>query len=97
MKTCNFLLAILAGLVVSSSVSLGANRARVLGDPQLERPTLHSLGVYWIVGGDDNRNASVHLEYRKAGTSSWRAGAPWCAWSEGAPDGAIRQQAQGAR
>ena len=41
--------AILAGLIVSGSVSLGADRARVLDGPQLERPTLHSLGVYWIV------------------------------------------------
>jgi len=76
MKTAQILSRTLAGLIVSSSVSLGADQSRVPSDPQLERPTLHSLGVYWIVQGDDNRNASIHLEYRKAGTSSWRAGAP---------------------
>lgn len=24
------------------------------GEPVLEPPTLHSLGVYWVIGGDDN-------------------------------------------
>jgi len=76
MKTTRLSVTILAGLVVGCSVSLGADQVRLLGDPQLDRPTLHSLGVYWIVRGDDNRNASVHLEYSKAGRSSWRAGAP---------------------
>jgi hypothetical protein len=41
--------------------SLGADQSRVRSDPQLERPTLHSLGVYWIVRGDDNR---VAVQYR---------------------------------
>jgi hypothetical protein len=54
----------------------GADQARPVGDPQAERPTLHSLGVYWIVRGDDNRNASVRLEFRRADESTWRAGAP---------------------
>ncbi len=83
MKTAQLALTILTGLVISSSVSLGADQTRVLSEPQLERPTLHSLGVYWIVAGDDNRNASVHLEYHKAGTSSWHAGAAWCEWNKG--------------
>jgi hypothetical protein len=76
MKTALLSVTILAGQIASGSVSLGADPAQLLGDPQLERPTLHSVGVYWIVGGDDNRNATVGLEYRKAGGSSWRAGAP---------------------
>ena len=76
MKTALLSVTILAGQIASGSVSLGADRAQLLGDPQLERPTLHSVGVYWIVGGDGNRNATVGLEYRKAGGSSWRAGAP---------------------
>jgi hypothetical protein len=76
MKTTRFSLTILAVLVLSTSVSLGADPARVQSDPQLERPTLHSLGVYWIIQGDDNRNASIHLEFRKRGAPSWRAGAP---------------------
>ena len=70
MKTALLSVTILAGLIASSSVSVGADRAHPLGDPQLERPALHSVGVYWIVGGDDNRNATVRLEYRKADASS---------------------------
>jgi hypothetical protein len=62
--------------VACASVSLGANGSQPVGEPQLERPTLHSLGVYWIVRGDDNQNALVRLEYRKAGAESWRPGAP---------------------
>jgi hypothetical protein len=42
----------------------------------LERPTLRSLGVYWIVRGDDDRDASVRLEYRPEASSIWLAGPP---------------------
>ncbi len=76
MKTAKLSVTILVGLVAACSESHAADRASVLFGPQLERPTLHSLGVYWIVGGDDNRNALVLLEYCKTGTSRWRAGAP---------------------
>jgi hypothetical protein len=75
MKTSLLSLAILAGLV-SASVSFGADGALPRGEPQLERPTLHSLGIWWIVQGDGNRNASVRLEYRQANAADWRAGAP---------------------
>ena len=47
-----------------------------MGEPQLERPTLHSLGVYWIIRDDPGGIASVQLEYRKAGAPAWTAGAP---------------------
>ncbi|MDH7571016.1 MAG: right-handed parallel beta-helix repeat-containing protein, partial [Armatimonadota bacterium] len=47
-----------------------------VGSPQLEAPTLHSLGVWWVVRGDDNANAVIALAYRKAGTTVWRAGRP---------------------
>jgi hypothetical protein len=41
----------------------------------LERPTLRSLGVYWIIQGDENLNASIRLEYREGGARTWRSGA----------------------
>ena len=50
--------------------------ATPVGEPQLERPTLHSLGVYWILREDTGRMASIGLEYRKVGTTGWRSGAP---------------------
>lgn len=55
----------------------GAQAAEPLGEPYLERSTLHSLGAYWIVRGDDNQNATVRLEYRKANSAAaWRVGMP---------------------
>ncbi len=54
----------------------GSDRAQAGAGPQLDRPTLHSLGVYWVIRGDDDRDASIRLDYREAGTSTWRAGAP---------------------
>jgi hypothetical protein len=53
-----------------------ADFAKPLGEPQLERPTLRSLWVYWIVQGDDNENASIALAYRKSRDASWRQGSP---------------------
>ena len=50
--------------------------ATPLGEPVLEAPTLHSLGVYWIVNGDDNQNATVGFDYRKGGTSDWKKAMP---------------------
>jgi hypothetical protein len=37
----------------------------------LEAPTLRSLGVYWIVRGDDNRSAKIEFSYRKEGAQNW--------------------------
>ena len=70
-----FVLRFVAALI---SVALSANSqaARPVGEPQLERATLRSLGVYWVVRDDPGRTASVQLEYRKAGAPAWRAGFP---------------------
>jgi hypothetical protein len=62
----------LAALAAGSSIA--ADGASVAGEPVLEAPTLHSLGVYWIVRGDDNRNASVKVSYCKAGAEKWSDG-----------------------
>lgn len=37
-----------------------------------ERPTLICLGFEWRVSGDNNKNASVGVEYRKAGNDAWK-------------------------
>src|SRR5262249_54244984 len=50
--------------------------ATPLGEPVLEPPTLRSLGVYWIVRGDENRNARVEVAYRAASRGQWRQGPP---------------------
>jgi hypothetical protein len=61
-------------LLVTSA--LAANNATPIGEPQLEKPTLRSLGTYWIIRGDDNKNAAVRVDYRKKGESKWRQGPP---------------------
>ncbi len=42
----------------------------------VEHPTLHNLGFEWSIVGDDNRNASVSVEFRRVGDSSWRSALP---------------------
>ena len=39
-------------------------------------PTIENLGFRWYIEGDDNRNASVAIAYRKKGERSWRSGHP---------------------
>src|SRR5499426_2950293 len=41
-----------------------------------EPPTLISLGFEWRIDGDDNRNATVAVSYRKKGESAWKEGLP---------------------
>src|SRR5580658_9701060 len=41
-----------------------------------EPPTLISLGFEWYIDGDDNRNASVAVSYRKKGDQAWKEGLP---------------------
>lgn len=65
-----------AALAALSQPLWADNAARPLGEPVLEMPTLYSLGVYWVVGGDDNKNATVELQYRVAGTKDWYLGMP---------------------
>ena len=40
----------------------------------VEPPTLISLGFEWPLRGDDNRNATASIEYRKRGETAWRQG-----------------------
>ncbi len=40
----------------------------------MEPPTLISLGIEWPIQGDDNRNASVTVEYRRKGEATWKRG-----------------------
>src|ERR1700730_6679576 len=41
-----------------------------------EPATLISLGFEWRIDGDDNRNASVAVSYRKKGDQAWKEGLP---------------------
>ncbi len=43
----------------------------------VEPPTLENLGFEWYIAGDDNRNATVKVEYRIAASgNAWKKGMP---------------------
>lgn len=42
----------------------------------IEPPTLICLGFEWDITGDDNRNATVDVEYRATGQTPWKPGLP---------------------
>ena len=50
---------------------LRAQNAVMPGTLVIEPPTLINLGFEWQIEGDDNRNATVEVAYRIAGTNEW--------------------------
>ena len=46
------------------------------GELLIEPPTLINLGFEWFIQGDTNRNASVQVSFRKAGTNEWKPALP---------------------
>jgi hypothetical protein len=66
---------ILLAVAIAPLGSFGAAFAEdVATEPVLERPTLRCLGVYWIV--PDAKNATIELDYRKAGDADWQHAMP---------------------
>jgi hypothetical protein len=51
------------------------NAATPAGEPILGPPTLHSLGVHWVIAGDANHDAEIGLAWRTA-NGEWRVGVP---------------------
>ena len=58
-------------MLLAAGPAARAGDAAVAGKLVEELGTLKCLGVRWLVGGDDNRNARVQVEYRKAGNAQW--------------------------
>jgi len=50
--------------------------AIVAGELSADRPTINCLGFNWSVTGDDNRNAHVAVQYRRANESQWHDAQP---------------------
>jgi hypothetical protein len=82
MKTRAVLGAVLTTLVVGVCVTLRAGAATspadavTAGEFIVDPPTLINLGFEWFIQGDDNRNASVEVSYRKQGASEWKPALP---------------------
>lgn len=66
---------VLVALVTASATAAPANRT-VAGEFVTEPSTLISLGFEWHITGDDNRNATVAVSYRKKGERAWKDGLP---------------------
>lgn len=58
-------------LALCCATVLAENASKPLAEPVLDPPTLHSLGVYWIISGDDNENARIDLDVRKKSGGEW--------------------------
>ncbi|MDR2215717.1 MAG: hypothetical protein LBE59_07740 [Nevskiaceae bacterium] len=63
-------------LLVLGAVPAVAQVATTSGEFSVERPTLESAGFDWVIDGDENRNASVQLSYRRKGETDWRPAQP---------------------
>src|SRR5262249_21446449 len=50
------------------------SNAVTTGEFVIDPPTLINLGFEWMIEGDDNRNATVAVSYRKKGEGQWRQG-----------------------
>ena len=51
------------------------NAGTPAGEPILGPPTLHSLGVHWVIAGDANHDAEIGLAWRTT-NGEWRVGVP---------------------
>ena len=58
-------------------VAMAQKNATTVGEFIIEPPTLENLGFEWYIEGDDNRNATVQVEFRIAGSDGdWMRGMP---------------------
>lgn len=53
-----------------------AQTATTSGKLVVDAPTLSAIGVEWKIAGDDNRNATVEVSYRRKGEQAWRKALP---------------------
>jgi hypothetical protein len=77
---CLCLVAFLVGGVCAGTAT-AAPAAHVLnqvkaGELVIDPPTLINLGFEWVIKGDDNRNATVTVVYRRKGDTAWKTAMP---------------------
>src|SRR6202162_4930019 len=68
----------LTALLISGAVAPAAEKEIKVkaGEFVIDPPTLINLGFEWVIQGDDNRNATVEVSYRKQGDAQWKQGLP---------------------
>jgi len=67
-----------AGHLRAADSKAGSTEVKAVtpGEFTVDPPTLINLGFEWRIQGDDNRNASVEVSYRKKGEAQWKQGLP---------------------
>jgi hypothetical protein len=65
-----------AGLSFVAAYAQTSRRIAQPGAVIVEPTTVGALGVEWRMQGDDNRNATVALAWRRTGELTWRDGLP---------------------
>src|SRR5689334_23318102 len=63
-------------ILLLTVASFAAENRTTPGELVVDPPTLINLGFEWLIRGDDNRNASVEVAFRKAGEGAWKKGLP---------------------
>src|ERR1051325_4937689 len=74
MVTKSFAAAIMIALL--SAIPAWAENQVTSGKLAIDAPTLTAIGLEWKITGDDNRNASVQVSYRRKGEQNWRNALP---------------------
>src|SRR5262245_9652157 len=75
MKTRRIGMALAVALQVAATAAHAAHTTRP-GEFVVEPATLINLGFEWFIDGDDNRNASVAVSYRRVGETRWLTALP---------------------
>jgi hypothetical protein len=63
-------------LLLVMAFQLRAENGVRAGAFTIETPTLICLGFDWEISGDDNRNATVDVQYRRSGAPEWKQALP---------------------
>lgn len=63
-------------LLTQTATGQTAQNGTEAGTFVVEHPTLLNLGFAWAIRGDENRNASVTVEFRAVGETAWRTALP---------------------
>jgi hypothetical protein len=63
-------------ILIATASALAQSNATQVGKFVVEHPTLLNLGFEWPITGDANRNATVTVQFRPVGETSWRNALP---------------------
>lgn len=58
------------------SIQSFAGEATIPGQILTPWPTIENLAIEWKIGGDDNLNGTVDVQYREKSSSAWKNGMP---------------------